>query len=193
MKTGGSCPSGTIEYGSPSECGSQTEYDAYVQYQITKAFGDENKAKQYIQTTQYGEERGFECDYPNVLSFDADGKKDCLSPARYCDRAIAAGGGYKGVVKINSPDGKTSTCFNCSGVAVECPKDYPKTGSTTGGAKTPVKVNPQPIAPVSASVDYLPLLAVAALLGVGGYMVYRKRQKAKGLAKNPYDTYGEDY
>lgn len=83
------CPPGTIEFGSPSRCGSQADYDAYVKGEVAKAFGgSQQKANQYLQTTQYGAEQNYGCTAPNVATFDAAGKPMCLSPERAKDMGL---------------------------------------------------------------------------------------------------------
>jgi len=83
------CPPGTIEFGSPSRCGSQADYDAYVKSEVAKAFGGSTtKANQYLQTTQYGAEQNYGCTPPNVATFDAAGKPMCLSPERAKDLGL---------------------------------------------------------------------------------------------------------
>lgn len=190
MPSGG-CQPGQIEFGSPSRCGSQADYDAYVKAQVAQAYGgDEKKATQYLQTTQYGQERNLGCSYPNTLANNDAGQPECFSPARFCDLMISRGGGYKGAIAVAKPKGGY-TCFDCSGKEVPCPSGYPGI-SAPGSVKSTTPITPQPGPPDQAGVDLLPIVAIVGLLGVGGYLVYRKRQKAKGFSQNPYDFDAEE-
>lgn len=67
---------------------------------------------------------------------------------------------------------------------------------TTGkrGAPVPPKVpvTPQPAPPVEAGMDLIPLLGIGLLLAAGVGLVIHKRNKAKGMAKNPYDLDSEE-
>ena len=157
----------TMQPGSPSRCGTPAEYEAYVKGQVAQAYGgDEKKANQYLQTTAYGQERGMGCSAPNKLIngvYSPDGvtpPHSCLTPSEY-DKYLKAGG--KKVAGSGGPGGP--------------------------GVKT-APVTPQPGPPVEAGVDLLPIVAIVGLLGVGGYLVYRKRQKS--MARNPYDFDSEE-
>lgn len=163
------CPGGQVEFGSPSRCGTPAEYEAYVKGQVAQAYGgDEKKATQYLQTTAYGQERGMGCSAPNKLIngvYSPDGvtpPHSCLTPSEY-DKYLKAGG--KKVAGSGGPGGP--------------------------GVKTN-PVTPQPGPPIEAGVDLLPIVAIVGLLAVGGFLVYRKRQKAKGFSQNPYDFDAEE-
>jgi LPXTG-motif cell wall-anchored protein len=178
---GGSiCPAGQVEFGTPSRCGSQADYNAYVQAQVAGAYGgDTKKADQYLQTTQYGAGQNMGCSYPNQYVVNAKGAAECMSPARAVDTIVARGGGDKGVVKFAKPGGGTE-CYNTAGAVVKCPDNYQGAGGSSGIKTTPVNpITPTPIG--EDSTDWLPLAAVGALLAGGAFLVWRKKQKARGL------------
>ena len=183
-KSGG-CPAGQIEFGSPSQCGSQADYDAYVKAQVAKAYGgDQEKATTYLQTTQYGQGINLGCSFPNQLVTGPGGATECLSPARYNDRVIAGGGGKNGLVAIKDEKGKFH-CFDNQGVEKPCPSGY--VGANTGGGSVAPKVTPGPMpVPVEAGTDWLPLAAVGLLVAAGGYLVWKKKHK---MASNWHEEY----
>jgi len=176
-----SCPSGTIEYGSPSMCGSASDYDAYIQSQISGAYGgNKEAAKSYLQTTQYGVENNYGCTSPNVPSMDAAGKPICLHP----DDAKKMGL-ITVCPKGTTTDPKTGSCI----------KNFSKTTSGGSSAVKPVAPPTTPTTPVEpppsqSSISPMVIGALLLVAGAVGVVVYSKRKKEQGYSPNEHDEEG---